>query len=102
MKEKRKFPRKDTNAEMRIFTSLVAGPYTAKLRNISKGGAFIITPYIPQEGEVISYEFIDENLKRIDMGNARVCRVKDRGLRNYKGFGVEFLNPLNDELIDFI
>lgn len=97
--ERRRYPRKKVNLELRIYTSIKRGSYTTKLADISKGGAFIKTPFLPTIGEVISYEILDPFFKILSTGNATVVWTKTQGPIKEHGFGVLFEEELVDNFL---
>jgi len=99
-REQRKHPRYNSEFDMRIYTSIKRGAYSVKVTDIARGGAFIKTKFLPNVGEIISYELFDSSYRPVKMGNARVCRVKGNATRDEQGFAIMFDTELNDELLN--
>lgn len=91
--------RKETNTVFKIYSNIVRGKYTVKLKNISKKGAFIQTKYYPEVDEIISFSIVDKNDKEKFMGNARVVWCKKDGLEQDRGFGIELDEELQDDIL---
>ncbi len=100
--ERRKHDRVQKEFDMRIYSSIKSGAYTVKVTDVSASGAFIKSKYLPREGEVISFELMDETFRPIFMGNAKVCRIKTNVSDQEKGFGVAFYNILDEKLLNQI
>lgn len=100
--ERRQQERRKTEFDMRIYSSIKKGSYTVKVTDVSAGGAFIKSKHLPEVGEIISFELMDETFKPVFMGNARVCRIKGDVTDNEKGFGVAFYNVLDERLLTTI
>ncbi|MBF0314538.1 MAG: PilZ domain-containing protein [Oligoflexia bacterium] len=96
----RKHPRKKVHCEFRVYTSIKSGAYTTKVADISKGGAFIQTPFLPKQGEVISFEIINHYLQTLESGNASVVWTKSTGPIKEHGFGISFHEEIADALLD--
>ncbi len=97
--ERRQQERTKTEFDMRIYSSIKTGAYTVKVTDVSTGGAFIKSKHLPQIGEIISFELMDETYRPVFMGNARVCRLKADVTDGEKGFGVAFYNVLDEKLL---
>ena len=94
--EKRQEERQIAEFDMRIYTSVKKGAYSVRVSDISSGGAFVRTRYMPSIGETITYELFDETLRPIHSGNAKVCRITEDVPRDEKGFGILFYEKLDD------
>lgn len=97
---RRRYPRKALSCDIRVYTSVKAGSYSCKLGNISRGGAFLKTPYLPNNGEIITYELIDSGLKVIAVGNAKVVWIKSSGVLSEHGLGISFEEELDESIIN--
>ncbi len=100
--ERRQHERKKTEFDMRIYSSIKTGAYTVKVTDVSHAGAFIKSKHLPKEGEIISFELMDDTYRPVFMGNARVCRIKADVTDNEKGFGVAFYKVLDEKLLSEI
>ncbi len=90
MTEKRAHERRPCSFSMRIYSSLKSGAYSVDVTDISEGGAFIKSSHLPKNGEVISFELLDDTFRPVYMGNAKVMRLKDKVSRPETGFGIQF------------
>lgn len=97
--ERRQHERIKAEFDMRIYSSIKTGAYTVKVTDVSQAGAFIKSKHLLKEGEIISFELIDDTYRPVFMGNARVCRIKSDVTDNEKGFGVAFYNILDEKLL---
>ncbi|MBF0205657.1 MAG: PilZ domain-containing protein [Oligoflexia bacterium] len=99
---RRKYQRKKISCEFRLYTSIKRGAYSSKASDISKGGAFIKSQFLPKSGEVITYEILDSMFKVVTTGNAKVVWTKDRGPTKEHGFGVSFEEEIDDQTLSAI
>lgn len=97
--ERRNYSRTKTEFDMRIYSSIKSGAYSVRVTDLSKGGAFIRSKFMPNIGETISYELFDEFYKPIHIGNAKVCRLDVDAPKSEMGFGVMFYEQLSPELL---
>lgn len=96
--EKRTHPRIDCQLIVRIYTSVVSGPYSVKTKNVSQGGAFFQTKLLPKKGETISYELVDQQSWEIlYQGLGKVARVDDSFFES--GFSVTFYDRLEQNFL---
>lgn len=100
--ELRKHPRKPSNGNLRIRTSVSGVAYTVSLRDVSLGGAYVRTVHLPDENEQISFEILDEYGLRLASGHGRVVRVVSVAHESGMGFAVEFDENLDMAMLDFL
>ena len=93
----RRYQRSPAKGLCRIYSSVVPGAMTAKIEDISKGGAFLETKWTPQVNETITCRVLDQKGMEILSTNARVAWTNDRAYQGKVGFGVEFVRTLTDE-----
>ncbi|MCK5882556.1 MAG: PilZ domain-containing protein [Bacteriovoracaceae bacterium] len=99
---KRSHVRRPCSFSMRIYSSLKGGAYSVAVTDISEAGAFIKTSHLPQHGETISFELIDQGFKPVYMGSAVVRRLKNKVSRPEAGFGIQFDRKIDSGLLDNI
>lgn len=97
--EKRSHERRPCSFSMRIYSSLKSGAYSVDVTDISEAGAFIKTSHLPQNGETISFELIDQSFKPVYMGSAVVRRLKNKVSKPEAGFGIQFDRELEPTLL---
>ena len=102
MEDKRKFKRINKEFDLRVYTSLTSGAYSVKVKDIGRGGAFIQSKHLPEIGETITFEFLDNFLKSIYMDNAKVLRTEVVSSEEERGFAVIFYKPLKDDFLEKI
>ena len=69
----RRFERTPVEGLCRIFSSVVPGSMTAKIGNVSKGGAFLQTKWTPAVGETITCRILDRLGTEMFSTNAKVA-----------------------------
>lgn len=100
--ELRKHQRESSNGHLRVRTSVSGVAYTVSLRDVSLGGAFLRTQYMPEAGEIISFEILDEYCLRIERGQGKVVRVVDIAVDFCLGFAIQFDEDLALAMLDFL
>lgn len=90
MENKRISERIKLSKQLKVYTSIVNIPYTVKLENISATGAFVKTPFLPKENEIITVEAFDASLATVYRGNASVKWIRNSETPTERGFGIEF------------
>jgi hypothetical protein len=91
----RQYERKKVNLHFKVYTSVVNAGYTVEVSDISKKGAFIRHRFIPQVGETINFEIMDDNFRLIETGTAKVKWANTKTARDSWGYGVEFERELD-------
>jgi len=102
LKEQRKHQRNPASGDVKIQTSLSGRAYTVSLRDISKGGAFLYSTHLPEQGESISFEILDEYGLRMIAGHGRIVRVTSRTLDSVIGFAIQFDKELDQAMLDYL
>ena len=97
---KRMYKRYNCKVIIRIYSSILSGSYTADLKNISQGGAYVLSGYVLPRGEIITYEILNESYKPILSGDAIVCHSQKAKQKRASGYGIQFFSKINNELID--
>lgn len=97
--EKRLAPREDQNVNFRVYTSIARVAYTLETDNVSSTGAFLKTRLYPEVGEIITFDAIDRRLQRVYTGHAKVKWVHRTSDMSKSGFGIEFTEKLDREII---
>ncbi len=97
--EKRKYERMASTGVFKLYTSVTRAAYTAQLKDVSKGGAFVKTKHIPKVDETITYAVLDSDNRDLVVGNARVAWCKERGLKEDRGFGMELEKKLAGDIL---
>lgn len=100
--EKRRFQRVAKSVDLRVYTQLVSGSYSLSTQNISQGGAFLKTSFLPKVGEIITYEILDREYRIVTTGNARVVRLRTDGPLDERGFAIHFNRELPTEIFSHI
>ena len=100
--EKRSHERRPCSFSMRIYSSLKSGAYSVDVSDISEGGAFIKSTHLPENGETISFELIDDSFRSVYMGSAKVSRLKQKVSKPETGFGIQFEKELDHSLLNSI
>ncbi len=98
----RKHPRNPSTALLRVRTSVSCVAYTVSLRDVSLAGAYIRTVHLPAEGDLISFEILDEYGLRLAVGQGKVVRVVSIGDGPGLGFAVQFDEELEMAMLDFL
>ena len=95
--DQRAYPRIVCQLKVRVYTSVVSGSYSVETKNVSRGGAFFRTKFLPKKGETISYELVDQQTwKVLYQGLGKVARVDDSFVGS--GFSVIFYDLLETHL----
>lgn len=101
LKERREHKRHQIkDLSIRIYSNLTKGCYTVRVKDIGVGGAYIQSPHLLKEGEVISFELLNSYFRPIYMGNAVVSRITREVPQHEKGFGIMFMKNLSQETIE--
>ena len=103
-KNHRKYKRKPSKKLFRIYTSVTKEATTVRLKDLSRGGAFIFSTTPPKIDEAITFAAIENiisDLKHVSfIGKARVVWTKEDGPADERGFGIEFEKEIKEQIIN--
>ena len=68
-----------------------------QIQDISRGGAFLVTKWVPKVNETINCRVLDAKGVVVLSTNARVAWSHDKAFEGKRGFGVQFLETLSEE-----
>ncbi|MFW5887372.1 MAG: PilZ domain-containing protein [Bacteriovoracia bacterium] len=88
--EHRREKRIPTAKYLRVYTSASRAAYTVPITNISSKGAFIKSKFLPQIDETINFEAMDQFLRPVFSGLAKVKWIDREFGPDSWGYGVEF------------
>ena len=94
---KRQYERSEVQGLCRVYSSIMPGSMTVKMQDISKGGAYLESKWVPSINETITCRVLDSKGAEILSTNARVAWANDRPFAGKQGFGIQFLRTLTDE-----
>lgn len=101
-KERRKHPRRPAGRNLQIRTAGTGISYTVSLRDVSKGGAFILTTHLPTLGDTITFEILDEYGLIMTTGQGQVVRLVDTAHDATTGFAIHFDEELDQAMLDYL
>jgi len=84
------------------YTSFSNIPFNVTIANVSRTGAFVMTPHLPRVGERVVLKAKDIEGHEIVSLQGTVRRVRDLFERATWGFGLEFDAALSDREIELL
>lgn len=104
--EKRRYPRVAIKAEVKAGLFHAGGIIYFSTKNISKGGAFLVSDYLFESGQELTLSFQLPGDNRIILAVGRVRWVSDKnkvyGEFHEPGMGIEFtkISPADEKRIE--
>jgi hypothetical protein len=93
----RKFPRSQVQGLFRVYSSICAGSQMVGVHDISKGGAYLGSRWVPIINEIVTCKALNEVGQEIFTVNGRVAWANDKDYAGKLGFGIEFMRSLTEE-----
>lgn len=104
--EKRRYLRGPIKVEIKAGVSNAGGIIYFYTKNISKGGAFLISDYLFEQGQELTLSFQLPGDNRVILAVGRIKWVNDKekrdGHNHEPGMGIEFIkiSPADEKRID--
>ena len=89
-RERRQHDRFPAKGTLKVYTSVSSIAYSVALKDISRNGARICTTHLPQAGEKITFQILDEYGIKKYSGQGEVVWVRGRGSEKNLGFAIHF------------
>ena len=94
---KRQYERSVVGGLCRVYSNVLQGSMMVQIQDISRGGAFLITKWVPKVNETINCRVLDAKGVAVLSTNARVAWSHDQTYQGRRGFGVQFLEALTED-----
>ena len=100
--QKRSYVRFSASCQFRVTTSLSRISYGVEVKNISRGGAFIITNHTPPVGEVINVEVLDRYGRTLFNCSSQIKSIRSisNEFGHKSGLGIQFTEVLTDNQLE--